>query len=276
MTQEETSTSAPRVRQMTDAGSFERMMSAVLRAADPRYRSLIRTGTNARNQTVKAPMDAMCLVQGSIPPHFVFAAHTLTSESKLEDKWLFDHTTGRRKNAGPASDGDIIKAEREYSKIRAANSQATCTLVLTCNESPSQDLIKRIHQDVLSRGMELDLWTQTRISDFLDDTAEGQWIRQEHLGVKSQRLSRSLLNNLCEQNLSLYRQEFISDPLNAVVRSAVSDIERSLADDRTGVTLVVAESGYGKSTLCWGALSAWRQRGMMGMRIMPSIICATI
>jgi hypothetical protein len=62
--------------QITDAGLFERLATAVLRQADSAlYGNLTHPGMNADGKTVKAPVDGIAFVSGAIPPHLVIAHH---------------------------------------------------------------------------------------------------------------------------------------------------------------------------------------------------------
>ncbi|HEX9867197.1 MAG TPA: hypothetical protein VGC99_01160, partial [Candidatus Tectomicrobia bacterium] len=74
---------------ITDEGLFERLAMAILREANPTYRSLVHPGMNV-GKTVKSPLDGICFVQGADPPHMIAVHHTITARSDLEKKWLHD------------------------------------------------------------------------------------------------------------------------------------------------------------------------------------------
>jgi hypothetical protein len=56
---------------ITDEGLFERLATSILREANPIYRSLVHTGVNATGKTIKSPVDGICFVPGSDPPHMI-------------------------------------------------------------------------------------------------------------------------------------------------------------------------------------------------------------
>ena len=72
-----------------DGAKFQLLVTAIL-ACDPKYAALIETGSNARGQTIRSPLDAFCLVPDSDPPQFVLVEHTTTSpKSRSKDGNLF-------------------------------------------------------------------------------------------------------------------------------------------------------------------------------------------
>jgi hypothetical protein len=54
-----TSTTVKLLSEMSDEGLFERLATAVLREADPRYSALVHPGVNADGKTVKSPLDGI-------------------------------------------------------------------------------------------------------------------------------------------------------------------------------------------------------------------------
>lgn len=75
---------------ITDEGLFERLATAILRDANPTYRPLVHTGVNVAGKTVKSPLDGICFVPNSDPPHLIAVHHTITARDDLEKKWLHD------------------------------------------------------------------------------------------------------------------------------------------------------------------------------------------
>ena len=65
MAQESTSR---KLADMTDAGLFECLATAILRISDDRCCSLNHPGVNANGKTVKSPVDGITFVPGSAPP----------------------------------------------------------------------------------------------------------------------------------------------------------------------------------------------------------------
>jgi len=83
---------------------FERLASAVLRRANPLYERLIHTGMNTDGQTVKSPVDGICPVPGSRPPHFVLFHYT--ADERRERKWLHERTPSGEGSRTP--DGELL------------------------------------------------------------------------------------------------------------------------------------------------------------------------
>lgn len=179
---------------------FERLASAILRRADPSYQRLIHAGMNTAGQTVKSPVDGICLVPGSNPPHFVIFHYTV--DQSLERKWLHEQTPSGKGSRTP--DGDIVKALRWTEEQRKDHPDTQITLVLACNGTPNQKLVARSGQVCARHRIELDLWEFSRLLDRLETEPDGQWLRKEHLGIPQERLSIDLMRELSRQSCSLY------------------------------------------------------------------------
>ena len=54
-------TTISKLAEMTDQAAFERLATAILREAEPRYASLLHPGVNKDGKTVKAPVDGIPL-----------------------------------------------------------------------------------------------------------------------------------------------------------------------------------------------------------------------
>lgn len=184
---------------MTDRGRFERLATSVLRKDNKDYQTIIHTGVNAQGETVTSPLDGFCLVPASSPPRFLLVEHTTTDKSRLERKWLHDTSSQGASKASESDDGDLVKAGRETRQLRIDHPDAAFTVVLTTNQRPSTDLLKKVYKKAKELGVTCDVWDQSRLADLLDSTPEGQWLRKEHLGIEAEMLSPSLLRELCEQ-----------------------------------------------------------------------------
>lgn len=180
----------------TDEGLFERLATAILREADPRYRSLAHPGVNAAGKTVKSPLDGICYVPGADPPHMIAVHHTITKRDDLEKKWLHDPSKVKpRKGARPSAPaGDLIKTAELVAgeRIRAPGLRAT--LILTTNEEPSETLIRAVEAAGRDCGLEIDLWARSRLCHFLDNHPTGQWLRRSFLDIEQEQLSMELLH----------------------------------------------------------------------------------
>jgi hypothetical protein len=201
-------TTAEKIEGMTDAGQYEILATRVLRELDPDCLAVVHSGVNAQGKTIANPIDAFCLVPGSSPPRYVMAGFTLTATSDLDRKWLFDHTMYKpsRKRKGPlpseADDGDLIKAGLEAAAIRARHPDAKFVVWLCTNRRLATNLQRPVYDKAAELGVEVKFLEQSRLRDFLDVKPEGQWLRQEHLGIQADQMSEPLLRHLSRESLN--------------------------------------------------------------------------
>jgi hypothetical protein len=219
---------------MTDAGEFERLATAVLRRAEPAYAALVHSGVNAQGRPVPSPVDGFSLGGQPTP---IFTAHTTMALSALRGKWL------------NSTQGDIAKASQAMRRVGASSAQ----LVLTLNRDPPLNLVADTEAACAAAGLSLDLWSQSRIADFLDDDAEGQWIRHRFFGSSETRLSFSGLRDIGEAgpaDLALFDAEAALVP-----RRVATELAERL---RNGQRLILlnATSGLGKTVI---AAQIWRE-----------------
>lgn len=254
------------LERMTDAGKFEELVTAVLRRAKPEYRGLIHTGRNPEGKTIKAPVDGVYRVPGSVPSHYVITHHTTSQRGTLRGKWLSE-TKGK--------EGDVIKALEWAEKQRQTEPAARVTLVLTCNRIPPEDLVTDVGHACAKGEIVEDIWDLSRLQDFLDIDRDGQWIRKEFLGIEQERLSVDLLRRLSEQSCADYIQRglFGSDQNEWVPRSMDSDLQKRVFQEQGGsVTFLVSGSGLGKSTATCRLFQEHLERGWVGLWLEPEVI----
>ena len=232
--------------EITDAGLFERIATSVLRYAEPEiYGGVSHQGVNPQGKTVKAPLDNVGWRQTDIDEMIVCIAHTTTSKNDLEKKWLrdLDDVKPRKKGSkATGTDGDLVKAIKEINKIRVDNPDIKARLALAINCEESQELRAKVEMLASGNDIELDIWSVSRLADFLDIDPDGQIIRRNHFGVAPIRLSKQLLLEIGEKSLS--NLNFDSELF----------VERDLEPIHQN-TLVVGVSGTGKTTYCINVLN---------------------
>ena len=233
-------TTAEALEQVTDRGLFEVLATSVLRKSDPTYAGIVHVGVNAQGETIVSPIDGLRRVPESSPPHWIYVAHTTTERKRLKDKWLSDRADEK---------GDLVKAAEYARQQRMVDPSSRFTLVLCTNQRVDAALVVDVENEAQRKGLAVEFFEQQRLSNYLDTTADGQYIRRLHLNIDAERLSGELLRKLCEDSLSLYTQE-MSLPtkqqcVSRIAEQSDVDTARSL---RCGVLFVVGESGYGKST----------------------------
>lgn len=80
-----------RLANITDAGEFERIATAILRYAEPElYRYISHQGVNVDGKTVKAPLDNVGWQFYQGENILVCVGHTVTEKHQLKSKWLRD------------------------------------------------------------------------------------------------------------------------------------------------------------------------------------------
>ncbi len=242
---------------MTDQGQFEHLATSILRAANPSYATLVHTGANADRKTVKGPLDGLCFVPGTTPPHFVAVHHTITARAHLRRKWL--------------RDGDVSKTLQIVSRERQKHPNLRTTLVLTTNREPTESTVRDLVQITRPHGIDVDIWSRSRLAHFLDNYPTGHWIRYHSLGITQRLLSAELLHELSYRSLQHHRP---LDDSNAWIARNFSETLRQCL--HRNVTFVVGAPGQGKSVACYQALLDHVRRGGAGL-IIPhdAILTAT-
>lgn len=211
---------------------FEVLATAVLRAAVPAYASLLHVGTNASGRAVRSPVDGIDIHVHRGGRHLLLVQHTITARKGLRQKWLDDKS------------GDVAKAKAIFDKEVARGAIQDATLVLTCTIDPDEALIRDVHAAV-GNGLKIDLWSASRIADFLDRNPEGQWLRKQQFGTESIRLSASQALAISKQSLNSYLPLVSRD--DTVPRTLDAALAEFAWADR-GAGFVIGESGLGKST----------------------------
>ncbi|WDG52317.1 hypothetical protein [Pseudomonas chlororaphis] len=224
---------------------FEALATAVLRAAVPAYTSLLHVGTNAHGRTVRSPVDGIDIRVHRDGRHLLLVQHTITARKGLRQKWLNDQV------------GDIAKAKAIFDKEVARKAIQAATLVLTSTTDPDEALIRDVHA-AAGDGLKIDLWSASRIADFLDRAPEGQWLREQQFGTESVRLSASQSRAISKLSLNDYL------PLVARSEMVPRMLDAALAEFAwvgRGTGFVIGESGLGKSTALRRLADDWLEQG---------------
>ena len=234
--------------EITDAGLFEKIATSVLRYAEPDiYGNVSHQGVNPQGKTVKAPLDNVGWHRTEVDETIVCIAHTTTSKSDLEKKWLrdLDNVKPRTKGSNPTgTDGDLVKAIKEINEIRKIHPSIKARLALAINCEESQELRTQVQILASTNNIELDIWSVSRLADFLDTHPDGQIIRRNSLGIAPIRLSKQLLLEIGEKSLltlNFDAELFVERDFKPVYQN----------------TLVVGVSGTGKTTQCISILKKY-------------------
>lgn len=257
-----------RLAEMTDAAAFERVAAAVLRAANPTmYSNMAHPGVQPGGKTIKAPFDNVGWVTSPDGySRLVCAAHT-TEQKDLAGKWIHDPATVKARKPGgkptkPA--GDLIKGIAEIGRLRSTNPELAVTFALTTNIETPLDLRVAAEAMAVAAKVELDIWSVSRIAYFMDTDPVGQIIRQDHLGIQVQLLSRELL-------LKMGRKSIQDHSLESIRQESIHRDGFTLG---RGDALVIGDSGMGKTTACVAALSAHIDSGAPAIVIRTEFVVA--
>jgi hypothetical protein len=261
-----------KLAEITDEGLFERLATAILRK-QPDYASVLHTGVNAEGRTVAAPLDGICFVPGADPPRFIAAHHTTCKRDDLKAKWLHRPATAKSKRGGKTTKppGDVVKTAEIATEERGRNIRLRVTLVLTTNQEPTVELVRDTIAAGVAAGIEIDIWSASRLADYLDNTASGQWIRYEYFGVPEERLSQELLTRLSLASLSIHA---LDSPELWISRNL--DLDVAEAANKRALSFVVAESGTGKSVACYKCLNQHVASGGYGLILTDQVLDGAI
>jgi hypothetical protein len=58
-----------------------------------------------------------------------------------------------------------------------------------------------------ARGLDIDIWSVSRLAHELDNTPSGQWLRYQYLGIEQEQLSQELLAKLSRESLVIHRPD---------------------------------------------------------------------
>lgn len=240
-----------------EPGAFERLAADVLRRADPRFTALLETGVNVDGRAVASPVDGIATQHVVGGRTLLLFQHTTTGSKGLRDKWL-----GVR--------GDVPKSLAIVGAEAARGATGEALLILATSSEPTEKLIRDVHARA-GAAVQVHIWTGSRISDFLDNDPEGQWLRRRHLGTLETRLSASLLAEIGRES---FDQHLPLVPRPEIVDRAVdADLERFVSRTR-GAAFLVGESGRGKSVACRKLADRWGDRGGVAL-VLPHDIVET-
>ncbi len=256
MAQSQDSQTLQQIATMTDFALFERLAMAVLRYSKPNYEGMVHTGVNTAGQTVKDPLDGVFARTDSVPPEYILVEQT--TESDLDKKWL-----NIPANRGPRTVlGDVHKATKWATDVRRKHPDANITLILTCNQRVNSKTYDSVVDACSSVSIELDIWDAARLSEFLDIKADGQWIRRKYLGITQERLSLDQFGELCCKSVERHTTTLFDYDLETDVARPIDQfLIKHLKKTDNGLTLLLGDSGFGKSVATQKILKSWSDIG---------------
>ncbi len=243
---------------MTDAGEFERLATSVLKIADPLYERIVHTGVNTLGQTIVDPLDGISICRDEKGLGYAIACeHTITARSNISGKWL------------DPDEGDLITAVGKLKSYKAKNPDVALRLVLTSKHIPPSDLIQNAHSEAAKHSVELDVWSNDRLSTVLDVHPDGQFIRSKFFGTAQTRLSRDLAEEISQWQLSRHAPLASSNQL--IVRDILTACP-ALETLSSSVVFLNGSSGAGKSAFCHQLCKGVVDRGGLGFVITHDVL----
>lgn len=247
-----------KLAQISDAGLFERLATAILREADWRTQHLVHTGMNLDGKTVRSPVDGITLLGHTDPPRMIAVHHTTCRRQDLDGKWLNDPlsstTTPDSKSASP--EGDLIKTIRLYIEQKKEIPNLVSTIILTTTKEPSEKLVRKVHTVAHCAGVDVQIWANSALAHFLDVNPRGQWIRKCFLRIDQELLSLDLLQEISKMSLSY---AVLHDDRRLWIDR---ELDLTLSQATNGPMLfLVAESGLGKTVACYRRIAKHIESG---------------
>ena len=197
--------------------------------------------------------------------------HTTTKKEDLEIKWL-----SKMEN----KEGDLIKAGKEAINIRKEIPDAEFTLVLTTNRRltyiEDKPLLIKVYKKAEEFRIQLDIWEQSRIVDYLDNESYGHWFRKKFLGIIAELLSKPLFLEICKKSFEAYSNILFNNNDEFVHRDYDDSIKNSILNTQVPIHLIVGESGVGKSTIIYKIIKKNLENGIYALWIPPEIIQESI
>jgi|GEM_PF-745968 len=260
---------------INNSADFEMLVNSVLRMAEPKYKAIIETGRNVDGKTVKSPVDGIYFLTDSVPPTVILIHHSTFLRKDLEKKWLYDNSAKKDKTQVP--DGDVIKTIKWIENERKRIPDLKAILVLTTNRIPSESLIKNTASGCINNNIEVDIWDNSRLQHFLDNEPNGQWLRKEYLRIEQKRISKNLIDEISDKNLKAYSGRlFIDSATSLIDRTTDKEFINILENNNIRLTLLVAESGFGKSISCFRLLENHIKNGGYGLWLPDEILTSSI
>jgi hypothetical protein len=260
-------TTAERVKAMTDSAKFETLAGAVIRQLYPEMKHMIIGGINASGETIKGPLDAFLKVADN---RYVYIEYTM-DDTDLEGKWLFDDSVPTRKGTPPKKPkGDLLKAVENFKSIKSAHPQAELTVYLVTNQNVSAALWTKVELKASDLGVDVKQVELSNISNFLDGEPIGQYLREEFFGIEARMISWKIIQKIAVSNLSRYKAENFLDDVQ-VKREQAETIKGQFFLKPVAVDFIVAESGMGKTSLCYDLMSTVPE-DQLAFHIQPQFI----
>ena len=258
-------TTAEALEGITDTGLFEILGIRALRRLHAECECLEHLGINAQGKTIVGPIDGFGRVPASAPSRYVAAAFTIAARNELRRKWYTDPGSDRTaKHGRRPQTGDLIDACVKAEVVRARDPGSTFTVYLCTNQRFDEEIMDEGYAIGKQRSVDVVFVGQSRLRDLLD-SAEGQPLREEFLGIKSVKVSRELLQELCRVSLRHYQIDGLST--SGFVETVAWHSARKTLAASAPLLALAGKPGVGKSAIGRSLLERHAESGGMGLWI---------
>ncbi len=254
--------STAKILEQMDGTQFEKICGPILQKMIPELSKLIPSGINADGRVIKSLADGFCFIDRTN----YATVHITTNTSDLETKWLY--------NGGAKSTpkGDFIKSVIQAREMNNVRPDYSFFVFLVYNRSVDDGLHIKVNQSNTDEFISVRIIEQRNLVLFLDHNPEGQYLRKHLLGIDAIRISASLLKDIARTNLSRYGEEIYLEESHLANFSIKKSVELNLKESAITINLLIGESGFGKSTLCYAMVSSMLNNDMIALRLKQSIV----
>ena len=249
-------TTAEALEAITATAEFELFAMSALRELEPDFYLIIHTGINAKGKTIVYPLDGFVRIPGSKPPRYAVAE--VTTSDRLRTKWLAE--SDRDISTLSLEAGDLVKAAREAQELRGHSPDAVIRVALVTNREPDGNLIHDVDAFAIKHDLEYIIVSRGVLTNYLDNTDNGNYQREKLFGTLQTRLSWDLLQDIGSKSLDLFETELGQEP-NGIWAREGYESQLILEISTRPLTFLVAESGRGKSTLALRVARAFAASG---------------
>uniref|UniRef100_B8HJN9 NB-ARC domain-containing protein n=1 Tax=Cyanothece sp. (strain PCC 7425 / ATCC 29141) TaxID=395961 RepID=B8HJN9_CYAP4 len=228
--------------QRVSDGDFEKLAAFFLRRQHSDCAGLIATGINEDEKPVACPVDGITYID--IPGRYSRCIALAATTFKMKDvrrKWL----------GGKNYKGDIEKANEEFQKWRQDDPNIECILFLAINRFLKNDT--DLYRESIRLGklynIRIEIIEASILIDFLDNNPDGEYIREEILGIKAERISKDLLRKISETSLCEHQRVFGKEQAKEIIRELCSPVLDLVEKPNVQLIGLRGASGIGKSTL---------------------------
>jgi len=199
---------------------------------------LAATGLTEDGKSVPCPVDGIYYLAGP-PSRIVFVASTTIARDKLRGKWLGDKNDL----------GDIAKAATVLHDWRSIDPGLENQFFLATNRwlGGNEKLYREAIHAALRQGLKPEIIEASALLEFLDGKPEGEYVRQQILGIPANRVSLDLLHRLSSLSLDLHWERFGPSwlPVNDLIERDMAEEARGLLADGVGLVGMVGPSDPG-------------------------------